>query len=398
MKNFDFKQTTHILFGKDQIKRLAKQIKKHSDSILWVYGQSSLKKNELYDQIKTILLESQISFDELSDIKPNPDIKKVRTGIKRCQKNNRNFILATGGGSVIDTAKAIAAGYYYEGDPWELFKNKKRITKALPLGTVLTIAATGSEMNGNAVISNRETKEKLSQHSSHLVPQFSILDPAYTQSVNREQTAAGIADIISHVLEQYFSVETDTGLIDYLSESIIRACLVYGPQALAEPNNYNARANLMWASSLALNGLLAAGKWGDWATHSIEHALSGMFDITHGAGLAIIIPHWLRYIIKQGHTERMPGLALRVFDIQDPNPQTAAIKLADKFQTVFNKMGLPNRLSELGVPDESLTDIASRAVQFGPIGQVVKLDQAAVLTILKMAYLGGNLTWRLKKT
>jgi len=386
MLNFDYNIQTVIHFGKGKVSELGPELRKHSSNILFVYGQGSIKKTGLYDQITGILNEHNISFQELSGIKPNPHISSVRTGIQLCNDYELDFVLAVGGGSVIDCAKAIAAGYYWNEDVWDLFLGKEHeIKKTLPVGSVLTISATGSEMNGNAVITNEYSKDKLGIHHDLLRPQFSILDPTFTFSVPKKQTAAGIVDTFSHVLEQYFSKTTGAFVQNRLSEAILKTCIHYGPIALTHPTDYDARANLMWSSSLALNKLLTYGKQTDWATHGIEHAVSALYDITHAVGLAILTPSWMKYVLDDSR-ELFEMYAKNVWGYTEKDPYVLAMKGINKTKDFFVSLGMPTKLSEVGVKKENLSEIAEKATLLGSLGSVKKLDSTDVLCILNDAY------------
>jgi butanol dehydrogenase len=387
MLNFEYNISTTIHFGKGKIDELGKELKNHSSNILFVYGQGSIKKIDLYTEIISILKKEKINFQELSGVQPNPRISSVKEGINCCTEHELDFILAVGGGSVIDCAKSIAAGYYYEGDVWELFLgNEHKIKKALPIGTLLTLSATGSEMNGNAVITNEKTKDKLAIHNDILRPTFSILDPTYTYSVSKNQTAAGVVDIFSHVLEQYFSKTRGAFVQNRLSEAILKTCIHYGPIAMDKPTDYDARANLMWSSSLALNKLLSYGKQTDWATHGIEHALSAVYDVTHAVGLAILTPAWMKYVLNHETLPLFEVYAKNLWDVKDNNPQIIAEKGIKKTKEFFISLGMPTRLSEIGVEKNSLHEIAEKATLFGPLGNVKQLETEDVLQILKNAF------------
>ncbi|MEM0467278.1 MAG: iron-containing alcohol dehydrogenase [Candidatus Thermoplasmatota archaeon] len=387
MLDFTYNIPTKILFGRNKIERLAEEIKRYSQRILFVYGSGSIKRNGIYDAVVGQLIKNDISFFELSGIKPNPSIQSVRDGIELVRLHNIDFILAVGGGSTIDCAKAIAAGFYCDQDPWYYFTgNESKIKKALPIGTVLTLAGTGSEMNGNAVITNEQTQEKLAIHTDLIRPKFSILDPTYTFTVSKEHTAAGIIDIFSHVLEQYFSLVPETYIQDRFAESILKACIHYGPIAMNEPRNYDARANLMWASSLALNGILAYGKTGDWATHAMEHALSAMYDVTHGVGLAILTPAWMSYVLDDTTLPKFGTYALNVWGFHGKDQKKIAKQSINQTRIFFESFGLPKKLCELGVPKESLRDMAQKSCVFGDIGKFKKLNTTDVFKILTAAY------------
>ena len=387
MLNFTYAVSTKVFFGKGTIDCLNLEIEKYTDKLLLVYGGGSVKKNGIYETLVRILDKSDIEYVELSGVQPNPLIDSVRKGIQLCKDQDLDFILGVGGGSVIDCAKTIAAGMYYEGDPWDLFVlGDSAIRDALPIGTVLTFAGTGSEMNGNAVISNKETEQKLAIHSDFLRPRFSILDPTYTFTVPKEQTAAGTVDIFSHVLEQYFSPTKEAFLQDRLSESILKTCIKYGPIALDEPTNYDARAQLMWASSLALNGFLGYGRVTDWATHGIEHAVSAMYDVIHGVGLAILTPKWMKYVLDEETLEKFAKYASNVWSIQGKNERETAEDGIEKTQEFFANLGMPIRLRDVGVKEERLVDMAAKTVLYGTVGKLKKLGKNDVLAILKNAY------------
>jgi hypothetical protein len=296
-----------------------------------------------------------------------------------------DFILAVGGGSVLDSAKAIAAGFYYQGDPWYFYIKKASVKNALPIGTILTLPATGSEMNGNSVISDEVTESKLAIGSLLLYPKFSILDPTYTFSLPPEQTAAGVVDIMSHIFEQYFSPESGTAVPDRLAEALLKVCIHYGPIALAEPQNYEARANILWAGSLALNGLISYGKTGDWATHTIEHELSAIYDITHGVGLALLTPFWMEYVLSEQTVKKFVVYAQNVWGIV-LNDDFAAARLAiDKTREFFKSIGMPTTLRAVGIDEQRLEEMAQKAIRFGAPGNFKKLNSADVLQILKNA-------------
>ncbi|MFN3411492.1 MAG: iron-containing alcohol dehydrogenase [Exilispira sp.] len=359
MENFHLTMPTHIYFGKDQVKKLKKELSQYK-KILLVAGGGSIKKNNVYNDVISVLDEMKIKVIELWGVVPNPDIDKVREGINLIKENDLHFILAVGGGSVIDTAKAIAAGFYYQGDCWELFYDEKKVQKALLVGVVLTLPATGSETNGNSVISNRKTCEKLAIHSDILRPKFAILDPSYTYTLPDFQTAAGSADIMAHVFEQYFS-KSKAFMIDRIAESILRTVIKYTPVALKDPYNYEARSELMYASTLALNGLLSSGKITDWATHAMEHEISATHDITHGQGLAILFPKWMKYCYSEENSERFIDYAKNVWGIFETDRYNCAMKAIDATAKFFKEIGLKSSLSEYNI-DQKYIDIWTDAI------------------------------------
>lgn len=391
MLNFNVQFPTRIHFGRGKIEDLAQEILTYGKKLLLVYGGGSIKQNGLYGQLLSIFNEHGITAIELPGVQPNPHISSVRQGVRLCREHNIELLLAAGGGSTIDCAKTIAAAAGYEGDPWDFFTRRARITQALPLGCVLTLAATGSEMNGNAVISNEETKEKLGTGSPLLIPRFSILDPEYSYTVPAEQTAAGTADIMSHVFEQYFSLTPGTFIQDRLAEAMLKTCIHYGPIALAEPDNYEARANLMWTGSLALNGLLAVGKRTDWATHDIEHEITAIYDLTHGLGLAILIPHWMHYVLDESTAPRLADYARNVWGIEGNEDLAVAEAGIKNTADFFRSLRLADNLREAGVEAERLEEMAAKITSSrGSIGSFKKLEFPDVLNILKNAFAGNK--------
>jgi alcohol dehydrogenase YqhD (iron-dependent ADH family) len=382
MLDFDYNIPTRILFGRGRAAFIGDEIKKYGRRVLLVYGSGSIKKNGVYRDVAKALKEAGIYFKELPGVVPNPRLSSVRRGIDFCRKDNLDFVLAAGGGSVIDCAKAIAFGFYYNGDVWDFFIKKIPVNKALPLASVLTLAATGSEMNGFAVISNDETKEKLPAGGDLSRPRFSVLDPTYTFTVSGSQTAAGVVDIFVHVLEQYFSHQPEAFLQDRLSEAVLATCIHYGPQAIRNPADYESRANLMWAGSLALNGLLSYGKVGDWATHYIEHAVSALYDVTHGAGLAVILPAWMRYVLDKRTSPKLALYARRVWSVTAEDDHDAAREGIKKTEDFFVSLGMPAGLNELGVDKTTCKEMARKATIFGDIGNFRKLSAADVEKIL----------------
>jgi alcohol dehydrogenase YqhD (iron-dependent ADH family) len=387
MLNFNYMVSTKIFFGRNSIEHLGEELKQYGKRILFVYGQGNIKKTGLYDSVTNIFMRNNFIFHELSGVQPNPRISHVRQGIKLCREHDIECIMAVGGGSVIDCAKTIATGFYHDGDPWNLFVvGDSSVKKALPIGTVLTVAGTGSEMNGNAVLSNEQTEEKLAIHKDVLRPRFSILDPTYTFSVSKSQTAAGTIDIFSHILEQYFSPTKDAFVQNRMAESLLKTCREYGPVVLTEPRNYEARAQLMWTSSIALNGLLGYGRVSDWATHGIEHALSAVYDVTHGIGLAILTPSWMEYVLTDETRSKFVEYARNVWQIEGKNEMIVAKKGIEKTREFFTYLGMPKTLREVGVEENVLEKIAEKTVIHGDVGKFKKLGKNDVLSILKSAF------------
>ena len=282
MNNFTYSIPTTVFFGKGQVENLPGAIKQYGKKVLMVYGGGSIKKMGLYDKIVSLFKENGIEWVELNGVEPNPRVTSVNKGVQLCRENGVEAVLAVGGGSTIDCSKVIAASVAYPGDAWDIVIGKAEITKVLPVFSVLTLSATGSEMDPTAVISNMETNDKEAVANPGMLPKASVLDPSYTFSVSKYQTAAGTADIMSHIFEVYFSRVKDAYMQDRMAEALLKTCIKYGIIAVNEPDNYEARANLMWTSSWAINGLLTMGKEVAWTVHGIEHELSAYYDITHG--------------------------------------------------------------------------------------------------------------------
>ncbi len=376
---------TEIFFGRNQIEVLSKQLKKEGvKSVLLAYGHGSIKRSGLYDKIVSILNESSVKITELPGIDPNPRITSVAKGAELCRENKVDLIIAAGAGSVIDCCKAIAAARYYNGDPWDFFIRKTSVKKALPICAILTLAATGSEMNGGCVLTNEKTQEKLPMGSVRLKPKFSILDPTYTFTLPKNQTVAGIADITSHVFEQYFSYP-EAALQDYMSEAVLKTVIENAPIVLEEPENYDARANIMWAGTVALNGLLELGKDGDWATHMIEHELSAKYDITHGVGLAILTPSWMKKVIDKENCAKFAKYGRNVWGITEKDDMKAGLKAIEKTAEFFKSLGLPQKLSEIGIDDSKFEEMAASALKNSRIGTFKELNKKDIVEIYRMS-------------
>lgn len=362
MQNFTYSIPTTVHFGKGQIRKLGKEIAGRASRVLVVYGGGSVKRNGVYDDAVAQLKEQGIPFAELSGVEPNPRVSTVRKGVALCREQKLDGVLALGGGSTIDCAKGIAAGALYDGDPWDFPTGKAVPQAALPLFTVLTMAATGSEMDDIAVLSNPDTNEKEAFSAPCCLPTCSILDPGYTCSLPAAQTAAGVADIMSHTFENYFSPVESNFLADRAAEGLLETCVKYGPVALAQPDDYEARANLMWCSSWAINGFLAMGKGVAWSVHRIEHELSAFYDITHGVGLAILTPNWMRYILNEETETRLALYGVRVFGLDATKPARALAEEAiEKTRAFFNSLGLPATLGEIGIDATHFDEMAQKA-------------------------------------
>ena len=385
MNNFYFQIPTEVYFGKGQIAHLGGSILKNGRKVLLVYCGDSILPAGLYQTIQTIFEQNGIQSFELPGVEPNPKIESVRKGVQICRQNHVEVVLAVGGGSAIDCAKMIAAGAKYNGDAWDLAQNASLIQKMLPLITVVTLAATGSEMDRYAVISNRSTNEKIGVFSPLFYPQASILDPEYTFTVPKTQTAAGTADMMSHVMESYFNNVTGAYIQARISEALLKTCIHYGPIACREPENYEARANLMWASTLANDGLTWRGADVVISAHPIGHQLSAYYDITHGVALAIITPHWMRHILNDKTVRKFADFGVNAWGI-DPRLDRFEIanKAIGKLTEFFASLGIPSTLREAGVTEEYLGVMAEKAA-VGLENAFSPLASGDVLAILKAA-------------
>lgn len=384
--NFDFYAPTKIIFGENTTVSVGRYTKQYSDNILLVLGRSSAKEIGLYEKVVEHLTKENIKFHLLEGVKPNPTVDLVRKGIEIVRNNNINFILAVGGGSVIDTAKAVACGVFYDGDVWDFFIKKSKITNALSIGVVLTVAATGSEMNGNAVISNEETKQKLAISNPILYPKFSILDPLNTITLPLNHTLYGIVDILSHVFEQYFDKTPleDSILQDRFAESIIKTVIEVAPKLAKDLKNVNYRATILWCSTMALNGIIGCGKQQDWASHQIEHALSALYDIPHGLGLAIVFPAWMKYVYEE-IPEKFCNFAKNVWGVSEPLDKLHLAKISiEKLELFYQELGIQTKLSQIGINPKDFELISKKATEFGYIGSVKKLSKEDVKKILEL--------------
>lgn len=384
MKNFTYYNPTKLIFGKGQLEQLKTELPQYGKKVLLVYGGGSIKRNGLYDDVVNLLKELDVTLFELSGVEPNPRITTVRKGVDICKSEGIEFILAVGGGSVIDCTKAIAAGAKYDGDAWDLVTKKAFVADALPFGTVLTLAATGSEMNSGSVITNWETKEKYGWGSPATFPRFSILDPVNTFTVPKDQTVYGIVDMMSHVFEHYFHLEENTLLQDRMCESLLLTVMETAPKLINDLENYEYRATILYNGTMALNGMLSMGYQGDWATHNIEHAVSAVYDIPHGGGLAILFPNWMKHNL-QVKPERFKQLAVRVFGVDSTGKtaEEAGLEGIEKLRQFWNSIGAPSRLADYDIDDSQLEVMADKAMINGEFGRFKKLNHEDVLTIYR---------------
>lgn len=364
MYNFTFQNTTKIYFGENQLEHLGEELKQYGNRVLLTYGGGSIKKIGLYDKVMDELKSAGLTVFELSGIEPNPRHTTVNKGAEICKKENIDVLLAVGGGSTIDCTKFIAATAFYEGDSWDLVTQKAPITKALPVFSVLTLSATGSEMDSGGVISNMDTNEKYGFLHPLLQPKVSFLDPTNTYSVSAFQTACGGADIMSHVFDVfYFTKSPKMDMIDRVMEDVIKTVVKYAPVAVKEPTNYEARANLMWAASWALNGFLQTGGFQAASCHNMEHELSAYYDITHGLGLAILTPRWMEYILDENTAPQFKKFGINVFGVDaslsDMEGAKKAISSLSEF--LFDTLGLQRTLTEIGIDETHFKAMAKNA-------------------------------------
>ena len=383
MKDFIFQNTTKIIFGKNKEGLIGKEVKKYSTKILLVYGGGSIKKSGLYNIVIKALKKEGIEVFELKGVKPNPGLRLVEEGIKICLANDINFILAVGGGSVIDTAKTISIGTRYKGNVWDFFSKDIEVKEALPVGVILTIAAAGSESSNGAVITKEDSLKKKFVTSEMMYPKFAILNPELTLSLPPYQTFCGISDIMSHVMERYFTSVKNVDLTDRLCEATLKNNAYI---LIEDPSNYDARAEIMWAGAIAHNDILDTGRTGDWASHLIEHALSGFYDIAHGAGLTIITLAWMKYVYLR-NLNRFVQFASGVFklDVDYNSLERTALKGINALESFFKDIGMPVSLKEIDINKKDFERIALESAREGAIGNLVKLKEKDILKILEIA-------------
>ncbi len=387
MNNFTFYSPTYFVFGKNTENQAGQCVKRYGgNKVLIHYGGGSVVRSGLLDRVKASLENENIEYVELGGVLPNPRSGLVYAGIDLCKKEGVDFILAVGGGSAIDSAKAIAAGVKYDGNFWDFFEGKP-VTDALKIGTVLTIAAAGSEGSGDTVITLEEGMLKRGAGGDVLRPVFSILNPELTQTLPAFQTAAGATDIMAHVFERYFTNTKEVEITDRLSEAILLTMVKEVPRVIADPNNYEARANIMWAGMVAHNDLVGVGRDQDWSSHVIEHELSALYDVAHGAGLAVIFPAWMTYVMKHD-VNRFAGLAVRLWGIKmnEENPEITAKEGIENLKKFFTSIGMPINFRELGAKEEDIPAMVEKlGLGDNTIGSFVKLTSKDVEQIYRLA-------------
>ena len=388
MNSFVYDIPVKVYFGENQLGHLGEELSKFGKRVLLTYGGGSIKRIGLYDKVMTELAKAGLEVFELSGIEPNPRIESVRKGAEMCKEHNIDVLLAVGGGSTIDATKFMAAGACVDHDPWDFLNEKwAPIEKALPIVSILTLSATGSEMDMGGVISNLETRDKIGRLARPMLPRVSFLDPTLTYSVSPYQTACGSVDIFSHIIEVYFNMEPDLYMLDCFMEGMMKTIVKFAPVALREPANYEARANLMWTSSWAINGFINGGKRKAWSCHPMEHELSAIYDITHGLGLALLTPRWMEYCLDESNVSKYVQFAVNVFGVDgSQEPMAVAregIRLLAEF--FFDTLGLPRTFTEVGIKREDYAVMARKACGAGGILRGFKdLTPADVEKIFEM--------------
>ncbi|MHB1377113.1 MAG: iron-containing alcohol dehydrogenase [Candidatus Humimicrobiaceae bacterium] len=386
MENFIFKNETKIIFGRGTENDVGKEVLKYGRKVLFHYGGGSIKKSGLYEKIMKSLKNSGLTIFELGGVKPNPVVSLIREGIKICRENDIDFILAVGGGSVIDSVKAISMGVNYKGDIWDFFEGKAKLESAVPTGVIVTIPAAGSESSVVTVITNEVGLIKRGFHSSMLLPKFAILNPELTFTLPVFQVACGAADILAHTFERYFTQSKNVDLTDRLCEGLMKSVIKNSKIAISDQGNYDAMAELMWAGTIAHNGILGTGRIEDWASHKFGHELSALYGITHGASLAVMFPAWMKYVYKY-NIERFAQFAARVFNIDADfnDEERLALMGIKEIENYFKEIGLPVTLKELNVSSENFELMAQKAVAKGPIGNFIKISKEDAVKIYELA-------------
>lgn len=386
MKDFYYYNPTKLSFGKDSVGFLGKLLSKEHKRILLHYGGGSIKRTGLYDQVMDILKERNLEVYELPGVVPNPRLGLVREGIQICKEKDISFILAVGGGSVIDSAKAIAAGAKYDGDVWDFFTKEAFVEEAIPLGVILTIPATGSETSNGSVVTNEDGMLKRSFNSDLVRPEFAILNPELSMTLPDNQTFAGITDIISHVLERYFTHTENVDLTDNLCEGTLRAVIKNSYRLKEDPQDYAARAEIMQSGTIAHSGLLGLGRADDWSSHKIGHEISALYGTTHGVTLSIIFPAWMKYVYKE-NPARFARFAVEVFGIapEGKSDEELALEAIEAFENFLRDIGMPTRLKEIGVSSDRFEEMAKKCVLSGPIGQFKVLNEEDIIKIYQLA-------------
>ncbi len=388
MENFSFYSPTEFVFGRETENECGKYVKKFGGTkVLIHYGSGSAVKSGLLDRVKTSLDAENIPYVELGGVQPNPRDTKIYEGIDLCRREGVDFILSVGGGSCIDSSKGIALGVPYDGDFWDFYGTGKRVEKALPIGTVLTIAAAGSEGSGASVVTKEEGMLKRDVGSDLLRPRFSILNPELTCTLPAYQTACGATDIMAHVFERYFTNTTEVEITDRLCEAVLMTMVKEVPRVIADPMNYEARANIMWAGTVAHNDIVGVGRSQDWNSHKIEHELSGLYDCAHGAGLAVVMPAWMEFVMNH-NVMRFAQAAVRIWgcEMNFENPQETAMNGIRCFRRFLHDIGMPINFAELGAKSEDIPVLVEKlGLGNRKTGGFVSLSSEDVAEIFRIA-------------
>ena len=388
MENFEFCNPTKIVFGRGTEEKIGAEVAVYSKNILLHFGGGSIKTTGLYDRVTASLKKAGVSWIELGGVKPNPRLSLVQEGIKLCKENKLGLILAVGGGSVIDSSKAIAMGAVIEGNVWDFYLGKGAPTAALPVATVLTIPAAGSESSTGTVITNEEGWLKRAVNSDLIYPRVSILNPELAFTLPKFQVACGAADILAHLMERYFTNVSHVAFTDRLLEATMKTIINQVPIVLKDAEDYDAWAEIMWAGTIAHNNLLNTGRIGDWASHDIEHEISGIYDIAHGAGLAVVFPAWMKHVLKHDQN-RFVQFAVRVWNVDMDvfNPEAVALSGIRKLEEFYHSIGLGTELSDLGIQGDRIDEMANKATDGNTrtLGNFVKLNEKDVRKILHLA-------------
>lgn len=379
MRNFTYQNSTEIIFGNDAENYAGKKTKSLGKKVLLHYGSGSIKKSGLYDRIVKSLNDRGVDFVELGGVKPNPRLSLVQQGIELCRKENIDSILAVGGGSAIDSAKAISMGVFYDGDVWDIISKGLDIEKCLPVGVVLTIPAAGSETSDSLVITNEDGLFKLGYGNAILRPKFAIMNPELTYTLPFYQTACGVSDMMAHIFERYFTTDNNVDVTDRMCEAVLRSIMINALKVKENPNDYNARAEIMWAGTVAHCDILGVGRLSDWASHGIEHEISAIYDIAHGAGLSIVFPAWMKYQYKV-KPSRFVQFAVRVMDVDlaFENDEAIIKEGIRRLEQFYKSIDLPIRLSEVEIDDKNLELMAEKAAPTGKFSVLQKEDIAKI--------------------
>ena len=388
MENFEFCNPTRIIFGRGTEARVGAETARYSKKVLLHYGSGSIKQTGLYDRITASLKAAGVEWVELAGVKPNPRLSLVHEGVALCKQHKLGLILAVGGGSVIDSAKAIAMGAMIEGDVWDFYLGKGEPVAALPIGTVLTLPAAGSEASTGTVITKEEGWLKRAVNSELIYPRFSICNPELAMTLPPFQVACGAVDISAHLMERYFTNVPNVAFTDRLIEGTLKTIIRQAPLILKNPQDYDAWSEFMWAGTVAHNNLLNTGRIGDWASHDIEHEISGIYDVAHGAGLAVVFPAWMKHVLHQD-LSRFVQWAVRVWNVEMDvfNPEKVALEGIARLQAFIRSLGIGTKLADLGITDDRIEEMADKCTDGDTrtVGNFVKLDRQGVRAVLRLA-------------